>query len=160
MMVRAIIEHCGGETLYGTREAVYFLALDSEERINNFATELNSNIARINRDIGYDYGVFLSANGKSLNDRGKLTGALYETHNIHLILRKNGGLLANLISQFSGSVAEKVPRALEIRPFGIPGSAIGFDASFLYELGEKHGEIMSGVDFDISIGNYREINNF
>ncbi|MDH3353198.1 MAG: hypothetical protein OEL87_02010 [Nanoarchaeota archaeon] len=159
-MVRAIIEHCGGETLYGTREAVYFLALDSEERINNFATELNSNIARINRDIGYDYGVFLSANGKSLNDRDKLDKALYETPNIHLRFKRNGGLVANLISRFSDSSEEDIPRTLSIPTIGIPNSIMEFDASFLYELGEKHGKIMSGVDFDISIGNYREINNF
>jgi len=163
-MVRAIIVKDGDRTFYGTREARYSLPLESTTKIDAFAKNLEKKMIETN-------GIF---NLKSLNglrfcmekkyffdpkeekSLSLLRKHIFGTSNIQICAGIQ--MIANLVSKYNSTeTSESKPRNLIIYPHSVPNSVINFDPSFLYELGEKYGKLYQGVDFDVSIKNYKEV---
>ena len=165
-MVRAIVETSDGRNFWGTRSAGYNLPFVYETDVNIFADDLEKNIIKINnqRDINKDISLILKNQGKKVEigrDESRLKDdlryALNGFQNVQIIFEPYDKVLANLVARFSRDSPHK-NRLLEIYPIGIPNKFFWFNPSFLYELGEKHGFLERGEDFDIKINNYRKIN--
>ena len=168
-MVRPIIVQSGDRTFYGTREAGYILHFPHGERLKEFANELEDSIIKINRKIedpyyqlslvsaGMTKKISLSEERKEIESK-LLFSALKETSNIWIRPSNTNELVANLVSGFLDEDSHR-DRFLRIYSYSIPNSEINFDPSFLYELGEKYGRLVHGEDFDITLSNYKEINN-
>lgn len=170
-MVRSIVVRDGDRTFYGKRAAFYGIPLTNEKKIDSFADDLEKRIIRVNNLTKPRSDMFLRLEssgrimGKKIevgNEESRLKDdlreALRETSNIHIISEPYEKMIMNFVSRFSKGFLEK-NWGLNIYPLGIPNNVLWFDATPFYRLGEKWGELETGEDFDITLKNYKKINN-
>ena len=168
-MVRAIVVNNGERIFYGMREAFYDLPLETEDKQREFANDLEERMIDVNGLLGESrYKLYFKIGEKrkmfAPEKRSAVSGNSHFQDNLdyypNIQIYAGDLMVANLISQFSSKeTSGRRPRGLEIFPISVPNEHIKFNPTFLYEIGEKHGRLFWGVDFDISIGNYREIKN-
>jgi hypothetical protein len=167
-MVRAIVAYDGENVFYGTREAFYGIVLPNEKSVRNFANDLENIIydANASEKPSGDSFLFLEKDGAGRIKAYPLDGSELSLddalrdhgRNIHLICNPYEKTAATLISRSSQNDADN-KWGLYICPIGIPNKIFWFNPQGLYDLGEKWGNLETGEDFDMTLKNYREINN-
>ena len=174
-MVRAIVVKDKDKTFYGTREALYGISLPDEEAVNPFADDLEKTIIEINNIEKNSSSLSLEL--RKLDNTGRspikigneashlgdeLREALKDIYNVGIFQTYSKDIIANFFARFSGPKFSTDPakdRGLMIYPFSVPNTSFWFNPAPLYELGEKWGKLESGQDFDVTVNNYRKINN-
>jgi len=160
-MVRPIVIEGGGKVFYGTREAIYDFSLKTKKDMEKFSEGLISTMETINKSFSDPMrGLYLQQHpimGRIKLEKDELVSRLGNPENIFLHAYASKELIVNFISSFVPKKDKHRNRIMEIKGFGVPNDFIEFDPTLLYELGEKYGNLRMGVDFDISLSNYREI---